>query len=168
MKSAVIALAVATGFVAAQAPQLDKIPKCAYSCVSSYITGTNIAGCAPADIACVCGNQEFLSGISCCLEKDCSKDDIKSTIDFAAGLCNASGVKTPKELICKKNAASSGASSSSSSGSAAVAATPTASGSQTSASGSGAPAASKTNAAAAPYANAGGVLGAVVAVVALL
>ncbi|KAG5941307.1 hypothetical protein E4U59_001822 [Claviceps monticola] len=165
MKSAVIALAVATGFVAAQVPQLDKIPKCAYSCVSSYITGTNIAGCAPADIACVCGNQEFLSGISCCLEKDCSKDDIKSTIDFAAGLCNASGVKTPKELICKNNAASSGASSSSG---AAVAATPTASGSQTSASGSGAPAASKTNAAAAPYANAGGVLGAVVAVVALL
>ncbi|KAG5946244.1 hypothetical protein E4U60_004386 [Claviceps pazoutovae] len=163
MKSAVIALAVATGFVAAQVPQLDKIPKCAYSCVSSYITGTNIAGCAPADIACVCGNQEFLSGISCCLEKDCSKDDIKSTIDFAAGLCNASGVKTPKELICKNNAASSGASSG-----AAAAATPTASGSQTSASGSGAPAASKTNAAAAPYANAGGVLGAVVAVVALL
>lgn len=29
MKSAVIALAVATGFVAAQVPQLDKIPKCA-------------------------------------------------------------------------------------------------------------------------------------------
>ncbi|KAG6168631.1 hypothetical protein E4U51_002055 [Claviceps purpurea] len=166
MKSAVIALAVATGFVAAQVPQLDKIPKCAYSCVSSYITGTNIAGCAPADIACVCGNQEFLSGISCCLEKDCSKDDIKSTIDFAAGLCNASGVKTPKELICKKNAASSGASSSSAA--AAATATPTASGSQTSASGSEAPAASKTNAAAAPYANAGGVLGAVVAVVALL
>ncbi|KAG5980087.1 hypothetical protein E4U55_004400 [Claviceps digitariae] len=161
MKSTLITLALATGFVAAQAPQLDKIPKCAYSCVSSFITGSNIAGCAPADIACVCSNKEFLSNISCCLQKDCSKDDIQSTIQFAAGLCNASGVQTPTELVCNKNPGSTTGPSSSSG-----TATPT---SQTgSASSTSSDAASKTNAAAPVYANAGGVLGAVVAVVALL
>ena len=112
----------------------------------------------------MCGNTDFLSGISCCLEKDCSKEDIQSTIKFASGLCNASGVKTPTQLICnKKPGSSSGVSSSTT----ATATTPAASGSQTS-SATGTPTASRTNAAAPVYANAGGVLGAVVAVVALL
>ncbi|KAG5922893.1 hypothetical protein E4U42_005166 [Claviceps africana] len=149
MKSVLITLALATGLVAAQSasPQLDKIPKCAYNCVSSYITGSNIAGCAPADIACVCSNKDFLSGISCCLEKDCGKDDIQSTIQFAAGICNASGVKTPSTLVCNKNSGGSGPATTST---------------------SSAPVPSTTSAAAPVYANVGGVLGAVVAVVALL
>ncbi|KAG6001818.1 hypothetical protein E4U21_003780 [Claviceps maximensis] len=163
MKSTLVILALATGLVAAQAPQLDKIPKCAYSCVSSYIVGSNIAGCAPADIACVCGNTSFLGDISCCLEKDCSKEDIQSTIQFASGLCNAAGVKTPTQLVCNKNAGSASASASGSS--TATPTTPAASGTHTS---TEAPAASKTNAAAPLYVNAGGVLGAVAAVVALL
>ncbi|KAG5931307.1 hypothetical protein E4U53_001834 [Claviceps sorghi] len=163
MKSFLITLALATGFVAAQSPQLDKIPKCAYGCVSSYITGSNIAGCAPADIACVCSNKDFLSGISCCLEKDCGKEDIQSTIQFAAGICNASGVKTPTTLVCNKNSGSSSAPGSSGSASAS-ATTPAATGSQT----SSAPVPSKTNAAAPVYANVGGVLGAVMAAAALL
>lgn len=165
MKSSFVALALATGFAAAQLDQLDKIPKCAYSCVTSYISGTDIAGCKPADIACVCSNKNFLSGISCCLEKDCNKDDIQSTIKFASGICNASGVKTPTELVCNKDSASS-------SGTAAPTATQSGSGaasSAASATSSGATAAaSKTGAAVPLQANAGGLLGAVLAVAALL
>ncbi|KAG5999444.1 hypothetical protein E4U54_001847 [Claviceps lovelessii] len=153
MKSTLITLALASGFVAAQAPQLDKIPKCAYGCVTSYITGNNVAGCAPADIACVCSNKEFLGGISCCLEKDCNKDDIQSTIQFAASLCNASGVKTPSQLVCDKNSASTSASTTTASTTSSV---------------TGTPSPTKTSAAAPLNANAGGVLAAVVAVMALL
>ncbi|GAB0137150.1 hypothetical protein EsDP_00005430 [Epichloe bromicola] len=165
MKSTFITLALATGFAAAQLNQLDKIPKCAYSCVTSYITGSDIAGCKPADIACVCSNKDFISGISCCLEKDCQKDDIQSTIKFASGICNASGIKTPTELVCNKNAASSGASTSTAAsrtqnGTGTAAATTTTS-TQT-------PTATKTNAAAPVYVNAGGVLGVVLAVAAVL
>ncbi|KAG6040715.1 hypothetical protein E4U41_007329 [Claviceps citrina] len=164
MRSNLIILAVASGFAAAQVPQLDKIPTCAYSCVSSYITGTNIAGCPPADIACVCSNKDFLGGISCCLQKDCSKGDIQATIEFAAGLCNASGVKTPTQLVCNKDAAPPAASKSASASG--TGAATTASGSQTSS--TGPPTPTKTNAAAPVHANAGGVLGAVLAVAALL
>lgn len=106
--------------------------------------------------------------MSCCLEKDCKKDDIQSTIKFASGICNASGVKTPTELVCNKNAASSGASTS-------TAASPTQNGTGTGTTGTATAttttqtaAATKTNAAAPVHVNAGGVLGVVLAVAAVL
>ncbi|QPG99496.1 hypothetical protein C2857_001927 [Epichloe festucae Fl1] len=160
-------MALAAGFAAAQLDQLDKIPKCAYSCITSHITGTDIAGCKPADIACVCNNKDFISSISCCLEKDCQKDDIQSTIKFASGICNASGVKTPTELVCNKNAASSGASTSTAA-SRTQNGSGTGTGTATATTSTQTATATKTNAAAPVYVNAGGVLGVVLAVAAVL
>ncbi|KHN99953.1 Extracellular membrane protein, CFEM domain protein [Metarhizium album ARSEF 1941] len=106
MKSSFIILAAAAAFAAAQLDQLDKIPQCAQPCVSSAIDGTNIAGCKAADIRCVCGNKDFIAGISCCLQKSCSPSEIESTINFANKLCAASGVDTPKQLVCPSGSGS--------------------------------------------------------------
>ncbi|EFY90934.1 CFEM domain protein, putative [Metarhizium acridum CQMa 102] len=167
MRSSFVTLAVAVGFAAAQLPQLDKIPRCA-----SYISGTNIAGCKPADIACVCGNKDFIGGISCCLQKDCSKADIDSTIIFAKQLCAASGVKTPEQLVCSSGSGSASGSAATQTGSS----SPTATGSQqnTSAASGSATAATTaatsthTGAAAPAFRNPGGLLGAALAIVAAL
>ncbi|OAQ72529.1 CFEM domain-containing protein [Pochonia chlamydosporia 170] len=175
MKSSFVTLAVAVGFAAAQLPQLDKIPKCAYSCVSSYISGTNIAGCKPADIACVCKNKDFIGGISCCLQKDCGKDDIAATISFANQICAASGVDTPKQLVCSTGSGASGSTatktdnSSTGTGAGATATeqttnAPTGSGTAATTAASS----TKTGGAAPAYGNAGGILGAALAIAAAL
>ncbi|OAA48732.1 CFEM domain protein [Metarhizium rileyi] len=168
MRSSFFSLAVAVGFAAAQS-QLDKIPKCAFSCVSSYISGTNIAGCKPADIACVCKNQEFINGISCCLQKDCSKEEVDSTISFANQLCTASGVETPKQLVCSAGSASaSGSAAATKTSTSTSSSNSTPAGSQqttTTSSGSGTAA---TGAAVPAFGNAGGILGVALAIAAAL
>ncbi|KAH0595921.1 hypothetical protein MHUMG1_06471 [Metarhizium humberi] len=170
MRSSFVTLAVAVSFAAAQ--QLGEIPQCAQSCVSSYVTGTNIAGCKPADIGCICKNEAFIQGISCCLEKVCDQADIDKTINVATGLCAASGVDTPKQLVCSSGSASASGSAATKTGSS----SPTASGSQqnTSAPSGSATAATTaatsthTGAAAPAFGNPGGLLGAALAIVAAL
>jgi hypothetical protein len=145
-----------------------------YSCVTAFISGTDIAGCKPADIACVCRNKDFIGGISCCLQKDCSKEDIESTISFANQLCAASGVDTPKQLVCSSGSASSSSGATkTSSGSAAAAtgspqSTSAPSGTVTTGTATVAATSTKTNAAVPAFANAGGILGAALAMVAAL
>ncbi|KZZ96052.1 Extracellular membrane protein, CFEM domain protein [Moelleriella libera RCEF 2490] len=167
MKSWIV-LAVATGLSTAQSDQLDKIPKCAFPCVQSYITGNQIAGCKPADIACVCSNKQFLSSISCCLAKDCSKDDIDTTIKFAASLCNANGVQTPTQLVCDQDVSGTASKTAGSSGAATATQQTAATNTGTGTSSSAAAATATTTNAAAPAFGKGGLLGAMLAVAAAL
>ncbi|KAK2592873.1 hypothetical protein QQS21_009440 [Conoideocrella luteorostrata] len=155
MKSSFITLAFAAGLALAQLNGID-IPTCAQPAIQGYITGNEIAGCKQADYVCVCSNKDFLGNISCQLEKDCNKDDIAKTIKTAANLCNSFGVKTPDQLVCNKNAASSGSSSPTNTGS-----------QQTSGTGTSTSATpTRTNAAAPAFGSAGGLLGAALALVA--
>ncbi|QUC18692.1 uncharacterized protein UV8b_02933 [Ustilaginoidea virens] len=157
MKFSLLALAAAAGLAAGQ--QTFSLPDCSHACVGSYITGNNISGCKTTDIACICANKEFLSGISCCLEHKCSKDDIDKTIRYAAQLCSASGTVIPTQLICGQAASSTSAS---------AAASQTSTGTASSTSSATAPAATKSSAASPAAANLGNVLGAALALAAFL
>ncbi|KJZ78365.1 hypothetical protein HIM_02403 [Hirsutella minnesotensis 3608] len=123
MKSALL-FALAGSLVAAQS-QLQGIPPCARECVSKSISGPNVAGCAVADIACVCRNKDFLNNIACCLAGVCKQEEQEQTVKFATQLCGASQVQVPSKVECKKGAAATG--SSASAGSSMSSPTPTSS-----------------------------------------
>ncbi|POR36532.1 Uncharacterized protein TPAR_03248, partial [Tolypocladium paradoxum] len=172
MKSALV-MALAASLVAAQS--LDGIPDCAKDCVTKFVTGTSIAGCKVADIACICGNKDFLNNIACCLAGVCSQSDQDKTVQYATQLCNASGVQVPNKVVCNSGAASSGSASgsasASSTGSASGTATPTTTGTAASASTSGtatgaSPTSRSTGAAAPVVGSVGGLAGAVLAMLA--
>ncbi|PNY29141.1 Uncharacterized protein TCAP_00941 [Tolypocladium capitatum] len=170
MKSALV-MALAASLVAAQDP-LGSIPACARDCVAQFVTGSGIAGCKAADIACVCKNKDFLGSIACCLAKVCSQDDQNKTVQYATQLCNASGVQVPSKVVCSSSASPSGSAtgsatgsaSGSASGSATSTAAPKATGTATGAS----PASSSTGAAVPVVGSAGGLAGAVLAMLAVL
>ncbi|KAM0564248.1 hypothetical protein ACHAPJ_000458 [Fusarium lateritium] len=121
MKLSVFTSVLLAGLVAAQQ---EKLPTCAQPCVDQYTTGSGVAGCGQFDFKCICSNKSFLSGIACCLEKECDKAGRESAVKYAKQICSTAGVKDlPDEVTCDKSAASGSASSDASSG----ASTPTSS-----------------------------------------
>ncbi|KAI9171482.1 GPI anchored CFEM domain protein C [Paramyrothecium foliicola] len=104
----IFSLALLVGLVAAQA---DGIPACARECVTSYTSGDRIAGCTSFDVKCICSNNDdFLSGIACCLEDACDQAGKDAAVTYAKEICSGSGVEVPSEVVCQ-SAASSSASS---------------------------------------------------------
>ncbi|KAF5671794.1 cell wall protein [Fusarium heterosporum] len=94
------------GLVAAQA----QLPKCAQPCVDKYTTGGGVGGCGPVDIKCICSNEDFLSGIACCLEEKCDADGKEEAVKYAKQICSTAGVKNlPDEVTCKQSSASGSA-----------------------------------------------------------
>ncbi|KIH93672.1 hypothetical protein SPBR_04446 [Sporothrix brasiliensis 5110] len=130
MKSFTI-LALA-GLAAAQFAQL---PTCAQSCANKFLTG-GIGNCG-SDAKCICSDKSFLSDIACCLAAPggCDAADQSSAVVFASQLCAAQGVTVPSAVTCTSTAGGSG------SGTVATATTTTGSGTPTETSGA---AASKT------------------------
>jgi hypothetical protein len=105
MKVFLLPLALAVGFVQAQG-SIDGVPQCAQSCVTEWTSGDKIAGCKQLDFQCVCGNEEFISGIACCVAKDCDQQGQAATLDYAAQVCSVVGVQTPTgnvSDVCKEN-----------------------------------------------------------------
>jgi hypothetical protein len=109
MKLSVFTSVVLAGLVAAQQ---EKLPKCAQPCVDQYTTGGGVAGCGQLDIKCICSNQNFLSGIACCLEEKCDTEGKDAAVKYAKQICSTAGVKDlPDDVKCDKSAASGSASS---------------------------------------------------------
>ena len=48
--------------------------------------------CSSTDVACICKNNSFVSGISCCVRNKCSGSDIQAAIGYAQQLCAGAGV----------------------------------------------------------------------------
>ncbi|KAF7906217.1 hypothetical protein EAF00_000496 [Botryotinia globosa] len=145
INSVVIAItSVLAGFTSAQ----NGLPTCAQSCVTQYTTGSQIAGCANLDIACICSNPSFLSGIACCLADACDAEDEQTAVAFAQNLCRTSGVTNLPSVVSCASSASSTSSGAASSATGATATTTsgstTASGTDTSSSTSGSTTASGT------------------------
>ncbi|KAM0305547.1 hypothetical protein HYE67_008527 [Fusarium culmorum] len=131
MKLSVFTSVVLAGLVAAQQ---EKLPKCAQPCVDQYTTGGGVAGCGQLDIKCICSNKNFLSGIACCLEKECDAQGKETAVKYAKQICATAGVTDlPDDVTCDKSAASSGTAS----GTATGATTPTSSDSTNTASATG-------------------------------
>ncbi|KAK7424927.1 hypothetical protein QQX98_000203 [Neonectria punicea] len=186
MKSSIVSLVFVAGLVAGQA---NEIPSCAAredvtSCITQYTTGDGIAGCGQLDIKCICSNSDFLDGIACCLDDACDDSGKAAAVKYAQQICSSSGVTVPDEVVCKDSASSKSASASasaiaSSKSASESAASETASEASSSvsaatttaeAAGSGTPSATETVAtatvstdAAAGLSSAGGLLGAVMA-----
>jgi hypothetical protein len=98
MKSVLASVLLAgLGLVAAQ---LDGIPSCAQDCIGKYVTGGGIAGCGQLDIKCICSNEEFIQGISCCLEDACDTAGKDAAVSYAAKICSGEGVTVPSEVTC--------------------------------------------------------------------
>ncbi|KAK0620948.1 hypothetical protein B0T14DRAFT_567666 [Immersiella caudata] len=165
VSAALFSLAMATGAVA----QLPGIPGCAQDCVNPYLQ--NGVGNCGTDPTCICGNNEFITGISCCLLDKCPKADQDTAIQFAAQFCGALGVTTlPTTVAC---ATATGSGTASPTGSATTTATTTAATGTTGTGGTAGPAQTSTSPTGnfAPRPTAGPVLGAIgglVAAVALL
>ncbi|KAK2748264.1 hypothetical protein FQN57_000922 [Myotisia sp. PD_48] len=95
MKLSAIALAGIIATVSAQS--LADLPSCAQNCVGNSLPES----CGPIDIKCICSNQAFLSGLSCCVAKACSPTDIGRTLTVARGLCSVAGVTNlPTSASC--------------------------------------------------------------------
>lgn len=58
-----------------------------------YVAGDEIAGCKQFDIGCVCANDNFISGIACCVAEACDQSGQDATIEFAKMICSAEGVE---------------------------------------------------------------------------
>ncbi|KAL5611824.1 hypothetical protein BROUX41_000601 [Berkeleyomyces rouxiae] len=99
MKSTTFFLAAVAGLVSAQ----TSLPSCATECVSGFTSGSNIAGCSQGDVACICGNNDFLSQIACCLVDACGEEDQAATLSYASSLCQGFGVDVPNEIACNSN-----------------------------------------------------------------
>jgi len=99
-----VSLALATVAVA------QNIPPCAQECVNPFLQ--NGIGSCGSDAKCICGSQEFITGISCCLADKCSAADQQLAINFAGTFCGGLGVTTlPTTVACAtKTAAPSGSS----------------------------------------------------------
>ncbi|KAK3389504.1 CFEM domain-containing protein [Podospora didyma] len=93
-----LSLALATVAVA-------QLPPCATDCATNLLGG-GIGGCGASDVKCICGNADFISTISCCLAKSCSAAEQQTAIDFAAALCNGQGVSVPNVVNCKSASSS--------------------------------------------------------------
>ncbi|KAL1894947.1 hypothetical protein Sste5346_005634 [Sporothrix stenoceras] len=108
--------------------QFNQLPTCAQSCANKYLTG-GIGNCG-SDAKCICSDKDFLSGIACCLAAPggCDAADQSSAVVFASQLCAAQGVTVPSAVTCTSTAASG-------SGSAAAATTTSGSGTATETSG---------------------------------
>ncbi|KAL6694841.1 cell wall protein [Trichoderma pleuroticola] len=103
MKASVLALVFLSGLAAAQ----DGIPSCATGCVTQFTTGTSIAGCGQLDIACICKNADFLSGIACCLASSCDAAAQTQAVQYAKQICSSAGVSTPDQVVCNERSSSS-------------------------------------------------------------
>ncbi|EON66655.1 hypothetical protein W97_05901 [Coniosporium apollinis CBS 100218] len=79
MRFSALALAACFGALAvAQSTSIADLPVCARNCV-----GSNLGGCNPIDVRCICSNTDYISGLSCCVLNSCSPEDQQRTIDFA-------------------------------------------------------------------------------------
>ncbi|KKP03014.1 hypothetical protein THAR02_04893 [Trichoderma harzianum] len=103
MKASVLSLVFLSGLAAAQ----SGIPTCATGCVTQFTTGTSIAGCGQLDIACICKNADFLSGIACCLASSCDQAAQTQAVNYAKQICSSAGVSTPDSVVCNEKSSSS-------------------------------------------------------------
>ncbi|KAI7159090.1 hypothetical protein KC349_g4413 [Hortaea werneckii] len=115
MRTAFAVLAF-TGAVLAQV-DISNLPSCAYGCV------TNLGGCNQLDITCICSDTELISGLACCVSKECDPEDQDKTIQFAQNLCGGEGVDNlPTSATCASTASSTASSTGTRTGTAAGAA----------------------------------------------
>ncbi|CAK7205185.1 hypothetical protein SEUCBS139899_007950 [Sporothrix eucalyptigena] len=91
------------------AAQFSQLPTCAQSCANKFLTG-GIGNCG-SDAKCICSDKDFLSDIACCLAEPggCDSADQSSAVVFASQLCAAQGVTDlPSAVTCSTTASGSG------------------------------------------------------------
>ncbi|KAL2046006.1 hypothetical protein N7G274_001453 [Stereocaulon virgatum] len=106
-QTSVLALAA---LCTAQLQTLSDLPACAKPCASTLPNQCNLG------VSCICSDQAFITGISCCVATACSPSDQQKTLQVAQQLCDTVNVKLPQAASCSgsTSAAASGASTASS------------------------------------------------------
>ncbi|KAL2429551.1 hypothetical protein ABEF95_006727 [Exophiala dermatitidis] len=90
MKSFTVVSAVALALaVPAFGQDITSLPQCAQSPILNAISSS---GCGLTDIACICKNDDFVSGLVKLIPTLCNTQEVQETIDFAKNLCSAYGV----------------------------------------------------------------------------
>ncbi|KAF4123917.1 CFEM domain [Geosmithia morbida] len=102
-----LSLAAAAGVAVAQLSSLSDLPSCAKPCASEYTTGGKVPGCSALDLGCICGKDDFVNGIACCLADACSVSDRDKAISVASDLCSSVGTDLPESVVCKNSTATS-------------------------------------------------------------
>ncbi|KAL8816422.1 MAG: hypothetical protein Q9223_004562 [Gallowayella weberi] len=65
------------------------VPRCASQAAINSFTN---AGCALNDFPCICKNQNFLASLVPVVEKACTPEELKKTVDFTTQFCLKAGV----------------------------------------------------------------------------
>ncbi|KEY74087.1 hypothetical protein S7711_05339 [Stachybotrys chartarum IBT 7711] len=76
-------------------------------CVNQFTSGQQIAGCQQLDIACICGNENFLSDIACCVADTCDEAGQEAAVEYARQICSAQGIDTPEDVVCRNSTSTS-------------------------------------------------------------
>ncbi|RJE26569.1 CFEM domain protein [Aspergillus sclerotialis] len=105
MKLHYFPLVVAPLLGTAAAQSFSEIPSCARTCA----TGSIPSSCNSIDVSCICSNDSFITDISCCVAKSCSKEDQDKTLNYAKQICAGAGVHDlPKSASCGSGASATG------------------------------------------------------------
>ncbi|KAK0119181.1 hypothetical protein ONS95_008038 [Cadophora gregata] len=112
MKLTLTLLTVASALVSLISAQgvTGGVPACAQPCINQFTSngGSTIAGCNRIDATCICANKDFLGGIACCLVDKCNLDDQKAATEYALAFCKANQVTgLPTAVSCASTATAS-------------------------------------------------------------
>ncbi|KAI9800556.1 MAG: hypothetical protein M1833_003214 [Piccolia ochrophora] len=103
MLVSVLLLSLLSAIASAQGVDFSALPTCAQSCVGSAVS---VPGCSGIDIECICKNEGYIGGLSCCIADACSEEDQQRTITFASNLCKTKNVDVPDTVSCSTGSAS--------------------------------------------------------------
>ncbi|KAE8152117.1 hypothetical protein BDV25DRAFT_151595 [Aspergillus avenaceus] len=114
MKLQYIPLTLAACLATVAAQGMDGLPDCAKDCA----TGSIPKKCQNIDVACICGDKNFINDIACCVSTKCSSEQQEAVIKFANQICSGAGVNDlPKSATCASGSSSAAQTSSGSSAS---------------------------------------------------
>ncbi|GAA5932739.1 CFEM domain-containing protein [Sporobolomyces koalae] len=65
------------------------VPTCVVTCIGDAAARTS---CQSTDSQCLCSSQTFLEGVSACMQKSCSAEDLAFGIKFGEQYCATAGV----------------------------------------------------------------------------
>ncbi|KAL8887116.1 MAG: hypothetical protein Q9192_006372 [Flavoplaca navasiana] len=95
---------------AGQGLGLDNLPDCAKPCVELP------SNCGIVDIECICGSQDWIAGISCCVANACTEEEQKTTVEVAQQICDVAKITLPTAAVCPDASGASTATPSASAG----------------------------------------------------
>ncbi|KAI0284196.1 hypothetical protein BGY98DRAFT_582047 [Russula aff. rugulosa BPL654] len=82
--SLTLPIILSTLYISFSQAQNGNIPSCAEACAEA---AASAAGCDPTTVACVCGNDVFITLTAECVVEDCSATDAETAGNYWDAVC---------------------------------------------------------------------------------